>query len=311
MTQSRAIVDKLLTNVSNKLMPTGYIAEMILPSIQVKPRTGKLGTYGNGHLRIVNTVTGGRGEYQEIKTEKVDSTLYAIESHALKGFVTSEDYDNFELPFDAEKDLTDDLTTRLITGKEKALADTMGDTGVITQNETLSGTSQFSDYDNSDPNLKFKDSRLAIRAGCGFAPNTAIMDWAVAETLRFHPALLDVLGFKDNRPGGLAMNELAMALNVKKVLIAESVYNSAKEGATDVIAPIWGKNLVFAYIPEKAALKQQSLGYTMQLSGRKARQVFKVNQDEPVGSKKIMVLDDYDQLLTNVNCAFLIKDAIA
>ena len=310
-TQGRAIVDKLLTDVSNKLVPTGYISEMILPSIQVKQRSGKIGKYGNNHLRIVNTVTGGRGSYPMIKTQNRSSTTYHIESHALKDILVREDYDNVEKPFDAEKDSVDELTTMLMTGKEKALADALGDIAVITQNETLAGTDQFSDYVNSNPNEKFKDARLAVRGGCGFAPNTAIMDWDVAETLRFHPVLLDVLGYKDNRPGGLNDQELARALNVRRVLISEAVFNDAKEGQADDIKPIWGKDLVFAYIPERAGLRQQTLGYRLQLSGRKPRQVFKVNQDEPVDSKKIMVIDDYEQLLVNVDCAFLYKDAIA
>ena len=42
-TQTRAIIDKLLTNVSNQLIPIGFIAEMILPALKVKQRTGKIG----------------------------------------------------------------------------------------------------------------------------------------------------------------------------------------------------------------------------------------------------------------------------
>ena len=114
MTQSRAIVDKLLTDVSNKLMPQGYISEMILPLISVKQRTGKLGTYGNDHLRIVNTHSGGRGEYLTNHIENRSDSLYSIEEHAVKDFVTQMDYDNFEKPFDAERD----VTYSIVTGKQ-------------------------------------------------------------------------------------------------------------------------------------------------------------------------------------------------
>lgn len=310
-TQSQAIVDKLLTNVSNMLNPQGMISEQILPEIKVKQRTGKIGGYGNQHLRIVDSVVGGKAEYPMIDTVIRTSDTYTIESHALKDIVTQEDYDNVEKPYDAEADKVEGLSTSLFLGKEKALADALGSTSVITQNETLSGTAQFSDYDNSNPNLKFKDARLAVRAGCGFAPNTAIMDWSVAETLRFHPILLDVLGFKDNRPNGLTDMELARALNVKRVLIAEAVYNNSREGEADVLAPVWGKHLVFAHVAERAGLRQKSLGYRMQLTGRSPRQVYKFNQDEPINSKKIMVIDDYQQLILDDTCAFLYKDAIA
>lgn len=310
-TQGKAIVDKLLTNVSNMLKPQGFISEMILPEVKVKQRTGLLGKYGNDHLRIVNSFVGGRSEYPMVSPVTRASDTYAIENHALKDIITSEDYDNVEKPFDAESDTTESLSTLLFLDKEKGLADALGSTSVITQNETLSGVAQFSDYDNSNPNLKFKDARLAVRDGCGFAPNTAILDWSVAETLRFHPLLLDVLGFKDNRPNGLTDMELAKALNVKRVLIAEAVYNSAREGDADVITPVWGKHLVFAHVAERAGLKQKSLGYRMQLTGQGARQVYKSPQDEPVNSKKIMVVDAYQQLILDDKCAFLYENAIA
>lgn len=310
-TQSSAVIDKILTNVSNQLAPTGYISEQILPELKVKQYSGKIANYGNGHLRIVSTVTGGKSDYAMVDSVTRNSDTYQIETHALKDIVTAEDLANVEKPYDAEQDVVTALTSHLMTGKEKSLADTLTSTSIITQNTTLSGTAQFSDYTNSDPLAKLKDARLAVRAGCGFAPDAAILDWSVAETLRFHPQLLDVLGFKHNRPNGLNDSELARALNVRKVLIAEAVYNSAKQGQADVISPIWGKHIVFAKLPDRVGLRQKSLGYRVQLSSEKPRQVFKSFPDEPVNSRKIMVLDRYDQILTDVDCAYLIADAIA
>lgn len=310
-TQIKAVKDKLLTNVSIQLVPQGYISERVLPLLTVKNRTGSLGKYANEHLRIVNTVVGGRGQYPMVDSVVRSDTNYKIVSHALKDILTSEDYDNVEKPYDAEKDSTIALTTHLWLGKEKSLADTMTNPAIITQNITLSGTGQFSDYTNSNPLGVLKDGRIAVRGGCGFAPNKAGMDWAVAETLRFHPQLLEKLGYKDNRPGGLNDQELARALNVDEVLIAQAVYNSSKKGQADSIGPVWGKHIVLFYAPSSAQLRQQSLGYRLQLTRRGPRQVFKADMDEPVDAKKIMVLDDYEQLLTNVNCAYLIEDAIA
>ena len=51
----------------------------------------------------------------------------------------------------------------------------------------------------------------------------------MAECLRFHPEFLDNLGYKEQRPGGLTDQELARAINVALVLIAKSVFNSAKK----------------------------------------------------------------------------------
>ena len=59
-TQSGALVEKLLTNVSNQLIPEGYISELILPVLNVVQTTGLIGKYSNDHLRIIDTTVGGK-----------------------------------------------------------------------------------------------------------------------------------------------------------------------------------------------------------------------------------------------------------
>ena len=309
-TQVRAIVDKLLTNVSNQLIPEGYISEMILPELKVVQTTGLIGKYSNDHLRIIDTRVGGKGMYPMVDTVVRSSTAYRLQDHALKELLTEDDYDNVEKPFDAENDSVVALTTHLWLEKEKGLADAASDPGVITQGVTLSGTDQWTDYDNSNPLVDLRDGRKGVRGGCGKKANIAFMDEDVADTLRFHPQLLDSLGFKDNRPGGLDDSELAKALKVQSAYIAEAVFNDSVQPSADSIKPVWGPNFWYAHSPKVASRRQQALGYRMQKAGQKPRQVFKSFPDEPVGSTKIIVKDKYQMLFTNVNCAYRITDAI-
>jgi hypothetical protein len=202
------------------------------------------------------------------------------------------------------------LTTHLWLEKEKGLADAMAG-GTITQGVTLAGADQWSAYSTSNPLEDLRDGRKGVRGGCGMKANVAFMDEDVADTLRFHPQLLDSLGFKDNRPGGLQDSELAKALKVEKVLVAEVVYNSSLQPAADALAPVWGKHFWYAHIPGTAARRQQSLGYRVQKAGQKPRQVFKSYPDEPVNSTKVIVKDKYQQVITNANCAYRITNAIA
>lgn len=311
-TQLRAIVDKLLTNVSNQLVPEGYISEMILPELPVVQSTGLIGKYSNDHLKIIDTRVGGKGNYPMVDTVVRSSNSYTLVDHALKEILVEEDFDNVEKPFDAEQDAVTALTTHLWLEKEQGLASTLAG-GTITQGVTLSGTGQWNDYTNSTPLIDLRDGRKGVRAGCGLKANLAVMDEDVADTLRFHPSLVRSLGFADNRPGGLNDDELAKALKVDKCLIAEVVYNSAAQGVgiADVLAPVWGKHFWFMYSPANPGRRQQSLGYRVQKAGQKPRQVFKTYPDEPVGCTKIIVKDKYQQLITNDKCAYRITNAIA
>lgn len=222
MSQTRAIIDKLLTKASSMLKPEGYISEQIFPYIGFTQKTGKLAKYGHSHLRIESSITGGRGKYRRVEPITRSNVGYDIKGHGLEGLVTKDDYRNVELPYKAEEDEVIGLSSQLWTEKEFVLASALSNTGTITQNTTLSGTSQFSDYANSDPLSRFKTARAAVKNGCGKMPDTVWMDERTADVLKFHPQLLDFLGFKFAKPGGLDMDSLAKALNVKRVLIADA-----------------------------------------------------------------------------------------
>lgn len=311
MAQTAAIVDKLLTNESNMLVPEGYISELILPVVKAKQKSGKFGKYGTSHLRIEHSFVAGRSEYRRVEPIVRSSDSYAIESHGLESIVTEDDYDNVELPYDAENDEVMGLTQMIWLTKEQALADTLTSTSVLAQNVTLTGTDQYNDYNNSDPLGDFKTARLAVKEGCGFAPNVAWMSWEVANTLAFSPQMLEALGFTQNRAGQLSDAELAKAMGVQRLYIGGAVKESAKEGQTSDLAPVWGKHVGFGYIPAKAGKYQTSLGYRVVLSSRPQRRVFKYKVNNPPNATGILVDDSYDFLITNANAGYLIKDAIA
>lgn len=311
MAQVKAIIDKLLTGVSAGYKPAGYISENIFPFVPVVQSSGKLGKYGNSHLRIENTVKAGRGAYRRVETITRSTTSYQIDGHGLEGIVTPDDYRNVEDPFDAESDETMGLTTMLWNEKEKVVADALADTAVLTQNTTLSGTGQFNDYTNSDPVSVLLTGKKTVKSGCGLPPNAAILSWEVAETLRTHPQLLDMLGFKFEKGGGLDDNQLARVLGVPKVIIGMAMYNSAVEGQTDALSNIWGKHIVLAVLPDTAQKFQVSLGYRFGYAGQTPRQVYKQDAFNPPNSTMVLVEDNYDYVLSNVAAAYLIKNAIA
>jgi hypothetical protein len=311
MAQLTAIVDQLLTAASSAYIPEGFLCEQILPSIQSANSTGKLAKYGMSHLRVENSLKAGRGKYRQVQPITRSTTSFSIEGHGLEGMVTKEDYKNVILPYRAEEDETIGVTLQLWVEKEKLLADTFADTSIVTQTVTLSGLDQYSDPLNSDPIDDFSVARAAVRAGCGLPPNLGVMDWAVFNKLRFHPQILDALGYKQNRPGGLNVDEMAVAMGVDKVLVAKAMYNSAKEGQTDVLAALWGKHIFFAQVPEKAQPYQVSAGYLVGYEGEKPRKVYKQPLFNPPGSTSILVEDNYDMLISNAGAIYSIKSAIA
>lgn len=308
MSQQTAIVNKLLTNVSNGLFPEGHIAEKVFPKISVKQKSGLIGAYGNNHIRLVDDLIGGQSEARRVTPISRSNSPYVIMSHALEGLVTPDDYANVEQPYDAEADETLGVTSLLLTNKERALASQLFNTGVITNNATP-GT-KFDNYTSSDPLLFFKQAQDSIYDLTGKKGNAAIMSRVVYNTLKYHPQILDILGFKYNQIGLLSEADIAKAMDVDQLLIADAIYNNSVEGQADSIAPIWGDSILVYVKPQAAAKYQVSFGYEMNMAGRGTRQVYKSPVHNPPGSTSIIVQDDYSFELTNVNAAYLLDNVL-
>ena len=309
MSQMTAIVDKLLTQASAAYIPEGYACEKILPEVRVAQKSGKLAKYGTNHLRVETNYIGGRGEYRRVEAVTRSQDTYTVEGHGLEGLVTKDDKVNLDSPYDAMRDEVIGLTTQLMIEKEKTLGDALGDTATLTQNTTLSGTAQWNDYSNSDPLGDASTARTTIQDGCGRPPNALIMSWQVWNQIRFSSKILDALGYKYNRGGGLTHDELAVAFGVSKLIISEVMYESSAEGQTSSLSPAFGKNAIFAVVPDRAAPYQVSLGYRIQQAG--PRKVYKYAVNNPPESTAILVEDSYDMFLSNVKAASLIKDVVA
>lgn len=307
----KAIVDKLLTNVSNMYSPTGYISETALPTLSVKQKTGKIGKYGNNHIRLVNAKMGGRGKARRFEPIIRDSELYSIESHGLEGTVTEDDYSNVEEPFSAESDETNGLTSTLWTGKEHAFAAAITDPALITQNvDIVAPADKFTDYTNSKPLEVFRDAQDAVLDGCGVMPNRAIISQKMFNVLKYHPSILRTLGYSDNRAGTLQLSEIAHAMGVDILHVGDASYNASKLGEADALTQLWGNDIVYYHAPKTAAKYQTCFGYYMVLKGKGSRRVFKYNANNPPGSKNIIVQDDWAFAITNAKCAYLIQNAI-
>lgn len=315
MSQVKAIVDKLLTKTSAGLFQEAklFVGSRILTPAKSIQSTGKIGKYSKDHLRVVATFTGGEGPSRRLKAIRRSSDTFSIEAQGLHDIVTKEDFANVEKPFMAREDTTIALTLAHLLAREFAIASVLQDPAVMTQGQTLVGAAQFSDYDSatSIPVEVIRDARIAVRNGCGFSPNKAIADWAVWEFLRYHPQILDNLGFKDNRPDGLTDQELARFFKVEEIIMAQALFNDAVEGQADDLKPVWKKDIILLHSPNSQKLRHPTVGYEVTFSNRSARQVFRESLFDPSGAEKILVEDNYDHLITDPNCAFLIQDAIA
>jgi len=307
--KNNLFVSPLLTSHSLKYTNDNYIAEKVMPVVQVKKATGQIATYGMDNLRIANSLRAQGSSTNEVNHTVTVGSHYILKEHALKELVTWAEMENADTPITPKLDATENIVERMFVIKEKALADTLSNTSVISQNVTLSGTDQWNDYVNSSPVQDITTAINAVRAGSGRKPNTLIFGYSVWATLLQHP------DFVSRAEGAVLVTAAVLEKivltafpGITQVLVGDAQYNSGVEGGTDALADIWGKVCVVAYIDPSPRLKSRSLGFTYQMKA--ARTVDEWPEKDRKGDY-VRVTDEYDQKLVDEKCAYLIKNAIA
>jgi len=305
-------IDAALSNISvayrNKA--TGYAATQIMPVVRVGKQSDKYYEFGKENLtrsdsRRQDKTKSNRASYS------LSEESYYCESYALHDYVTDKDRKNSDFG-DPEMDTTEFLTDKILLDYEYSVASYLTNTSNLTNYVTLSGTSQFSDYTNSLPQTVFETGKVSVYANTFREANVALIPYAVAQKLALHPHVKDVLKYTD--PATITRSGLPPVLWGLRVIEAGAGYNSANIGQTAVLAPIWGKNIIIAHVPDAPGLKTISMGYTFSWQDEGAEMISVSKWDEPSIGKGGVAIEpemNFDKKITAVGAGYLITAAIA
>lgn len=304
-----AYVDRILTQVSvaYKNDSNAFVAEKVFPTVQVEKRTGKYFVYDKSNLRSVNSKRTGKAYAKEIEFGLTKSNYGPLHEHSLRKFIENDEFSQADDPYNPRIDTTTVLTEALMIEKELALATTLLDTAIVTNNTTKSGTSQWSDYSNSDPFADITTAISTIKSASLLTPNTLVLSWPVWLKLRNHPDLIERV--KYSAFGMLTVEHLKELFpEISNVIIAGAMYNSANEGATDALSFVWGKSVWLMNVAPVPALRTVSAGYHLQLMA--ARTVENWRRGDNKG-EYVQVTDYYEGKLVAADGIYLIKNAVA
>ena len=304
LTPRDVVVDPVLSNVSVAYSNEQYIADMLMPVFPVKKQQGKYYVYDKAMFRRNDTRRAPGGGANEVEYGLSTATFYA-EDHALKEKIPFEIIDQADDALNPEMDATESVTEMLMIDKEMALAATMADTATLTQNTTLSGTSQWSDYTNSDP---FNDVRTGIETvqkAIGRRPNTIVLGEEVFNKLVDHPDIVERV--KYTSANSVSEEVLARIFDVKRVIVGRAIKETADEGQSESLDFIWGKHAWILHVADSKRLKQPTFGWTFTYENRKVKKW----DDQDAESRYVRVNDNYVQKLVAAAAAYLIKNAVA
>lgn len=173
---------------------------------------------------------------------------------------------------------------------------------------TLSGTSQWSDYTNSDPYTAIMDAM----DGMVMRPNKLVVGRAVHRKLAQHPKILAALFGTGNTSAGVASRErIAELFELGEYMVGESWLNTAKPGQTATLSRVWGK---FASLMYSDSLATAERGTTFGLTAQFGTRIAGSKEDGDIGLRGgtvVRVGESVVELLTANDLGYLFSAAVA
>ena len=323
-------LDEALTNVSVAYIQKSdvFVSTKVFPMVNVEKQSDVYYTMeannrdeGDNLLRAPGT------EPRKTTTNFNTDKTFFCKNRALAEVISMETERNADAQLNLDTAAVHNITNGLFINREKNFVtkflsqgiwgeDLVGNTSV-----SVSGTNvkQWSDV-TSTPIEDIEDLKLSIAEKYGFMPNIATMGARVFSILKNHPDVVDRIkysgGVGNDTPAIATLSALASVIGVEKVVVMNSIENTAKEGQTHVGAFIGGKFFGLFYAPSAAGRMIPSAGYTFNWDATGSGLgndgiIMRSHESTKLQSRTIEGQTYYDQRVVDANLGGFIRTVIA
>jgi len=311
------VVDPVLSTVARGYRNDSFVGMALFPPVVVGARGGTIITFDKSAWRQYNLARSPGSNISRINVG-FSGGKFSLTQQALEGVLPVEIDEEANVVPGIDMSSTTVLTTKDIIDLrleiEQATLATTAANYPVGNKVTLSGTSQWSDYTNSDPIGDVDAAIEAIRATTGQRPNTVVVGPKVWKILKRHPKLVDaaILNGVISIVGGnsqprLTKEQMAAIFDVETFLVGDAI---ALDGS-DTNVDVWGKNVVVAYTRTAtlAARGTPSYGYTYRLRNYPVA-------DQPYYEKNTRswifpIIDEVAPVIAGAEAGYLISAAVA
>lgn len=296
-----------------------YVADEVLPRTPVPAREFEWMLHNRSEMFTVpETMVGRKGQPNEVEFGAT-SQAASVRDYGLDDLVPNEDVDAGRLMnYDAVGRAVEGVTELVLLDREKRTADLVFNlnTYPAANRATLSGTSQWSDYTNSDP---YSAIQLALD-GMLMRPNIGVIGRLAWSKLRVHPKITAALapssagnsGTSNAQGAPATVQAVADLLELDGIIVGESWINTAKPGQTPTMSRVWGKHMAFLHQNPVAGIRGNAItfGYTAQLGTRVAG-----SMPEPKvglrGAQRVRVGESVNEIVCASDVGYFFQNVVA
>lgn len=303
-------VDEVLTGITLAYQNPSYIADAVLPRVSVGLQAFKYQSYPIAEsFALPNTRVGRKGQPPEVELTSSEQTS-ATEDFGLDDLIPYNDIANAAAGKSPVDRAVMQLTDYIAIDREKRVADLVFAAGSYGSGykTQLSGTSQWSDYANSNP---VSDLLAALDAPL-MRPNVLVLGQEVWTKLRAHPKVLQASTSQAITGGIISRERLAEILEVEEILVGAGRYNTAKKGQTASLARLWGKHALVMYRNRTAdAAGGLTFGFTAEWGTRFSGALEETKGAGLRGGTRVRVGESVKELIVASMAGYFIQDAVA
>ena len=259
-----------------------FIGMKLLPLVEEDKLFIKIPLYGPDALRIYQTIRAKYANSNVVLSADGQYLLVELKEHDIVFPIDLMQTENSEIPKKRRRN-TKLAQDAILLGVEKMIADLCQDinTYPVDHRFTLSGTDQWSDYDNSDPVKDVDTLKAAVKSKTGKEPNVIAMGSEVFDVVKNHPKLQTTNTLNQKFPA--TPESLATYFSVKEVAVGQSIYADKD----DAFQYLWGKYVVGAYVLQKPkgerSSEDRSYGWTIRRKGYPKVDEYDINPGKVVG----------------------------
>jgi hypothetical protein len=311
-------VQQQLTAIALAYTNRAYIADLVLPRIPVGSREFKWLQFNRDEMFTVpETMVGRKGVPNEVQFGGTEVAGF-VKDYGLDDVVPNEDINSAPPGYDPLGRAVEGVTELIALDREKRVADLVfnSSTYPVANRATLSGTSQWSDYTNSDP----YSAIMAALDGMLMRPNTAVIGRLAFSKLRVHPKITAALapssagnsGTVDSAGAPATVQAVADLLELDQILVGESWINTAKPGQTATLTRVWGKHMAFMHLNPIASIRGNaiSFGYTAEFGSRVSGTI-PAPEVGLRGAQRVRVGESVNEIVAASDVGYLFSNVVA
>ncbi len=299
-----AVIRAVVISYSNAQM----IADSVMPRVPVGQQDFKyLSQNMADQFSVPETRVGRKSAPNQVESvgTLTPATVY---EYGLDDIVPVNDIKNAPEGVDPVANAAEFVMKLVTLDRELRVATAVFNAANHTNKVTLSGTSQWSDYANSDPMTALLTA-LDVPVQ---RPNVMTIGRAAWTKFTLHPKVIDFINGKGGQTGSVTRQQVANALELDEILVGGAFVNTARKGQAATMQRAWGKHCALTYRETPSdAQSAATWGFTAEFGDRIADTQYGKDFGGLEGGYKTRAGERVNEIVSAPDLSYFLQNVIA